>query len=178
MHHASERIFGSAKVNHCCDTRHSDSNVSETLAPWTTKCVGDDDTHIDTEFCFHNVPDTSSRPVAIKRKKCGVSTFDIGEVDAAVGTDETVFCFGDDEVAAATHDAYCFVFNKFLVRHRIIGINCNKAILGFGNDLLCDDKNVIVTKWAIGLAGTCFNDDVTNLHSWCYLADAFDAPCH
>ena len=72
----------------------------------------------------------------------GGSGLDVGQVDTGVGADEAVAGLGDEQVAAAPHDANGLRLHQCLLGSRVVGVDGHDPALGLGDHLLGHDHDV------------------------------------
>jgi hypothetical protein len=83
--------------------------------------------------------------------------------------------FTDNEVSAAAKYSNRFAFDERFVAKGIGGINGNKAILGFGHNLLGDNKYIAIDQRCVRRTQRRFMNDCCEIVTGVDLADAFDA---
>jgi hypothetical protein len=66
VHDAAECVWCASQVNYSRNSCNTDSNVSETVSPRSSKGVAHNNANIDAELGFDDVSDTSGRTIAVK----------------------------------------------------------------------------------------------------------------
>ena len=115
--------------------RHVRPKVSDTMTPTSA-------------------PVAARRPSRIRRADRSESSgssaaqpdFDVGEVHARVGADETVTCLGDEQVAAAAQHPDRLRLHQPDAVVGVVGVDLDQPTLGLGHDLLGDDDHVAVGR--------------------------------
>ena len=116
VHRAIVRVGASAQIEDGREARDADRNVDEASSPRPTERVGDHDGDRRPGRSFELHPEAMSGPIGVDRQEDGVPVGNIGPIDAGIGTDESVFGLGDDEISAAAQDRSCLTFGQLPVR--------------------------------------------------------------
>ena len=102
VHRVTVTVALAAVVVNGLHAGNADGDFVQTFAPGAAEAVGDDHGNVQRRALLELLQDARRRPVRIERQQHGgLASVDIGDVDAAVGTDQAVSGFGDQYVLLA-----------------------------------------------------------------------------
>ena len=91
-----------------------DGDFGETLTPGASEAVADDDRDRDLQMFPDFTMEAGGRAVRVLGEKKGVlATVDVGDIDPAIGADETVAGLGYQDPVFATDDGLAFADRQF-----------------------------------------------------------------
>ena len=151
------RIASAAVIAQRFHPRDADRELGQALAPRAAEAVGDDNRDGNPGAAFERASQVGGGAIRIFGKQQGVAaSVDVGNIDAAVGAEEAVVGFGDQNAVLAADNGPALAHSEFdnagiervLFRPRD-GISggldagqVDEAAFRFGNDFVFHDKDV------------------------------------
>jgi len=152
----AELIPAPAIIGQRTQSRHTDGDLDQPVAPGSPKGIGNDDADINAGATFDLPTEALGRGIGVVGQKRGPSPADIGLIHPRIGAHQPLRRFHDKHASIHPQDAHRvpeYEFDKMRIFSGAAGDGPGEGrglyvrqlddpTFGFGDDLLCDDQDI------------------------------------